>query len=82
MDKQTFDLNVSLSDCLSRLLVGISLIAVTLFIDVAPTWLALLGAYPILTAIIGWDPMYALIEGIHQKLPAMAKSKPKFVLSN
>lgn len=82
MDTQFLDLNITLSDCLSRMLVGISLIIATLLVDAAPSWLALLGAYPILTAMLTWDPVYALIDGLRNKMAIDTKTKLGPVLTH
>jgi hypothetical protein len=53
--------NLSILEVGSRLLLGAILLAVTVFAGELAIWVALFAVYPIMTAIMGWDPVYALI---------------------
>lgn len=45
----------------SRLVLAAVMVgAVKIWPETTPTWLALLSAYPFLTALVSWDPFYAM----------------------
>ena len=82
MDKHFLDLNMTTTDCYNRFIVGMTLIGMTLLVESIPTWLALLGTYPILTGIISWDPLYALMLATGNSLASLVKGKQKPLLTN
>ena len=51
--------NITMYEKGNRILVGIALLASVMLGDMVPVWFALIAIYPIITAIIAWDPMYA-----------------------
>ena len=59
-----------------RFLLGAALIAATLFSDELGdelggemvVWMALLSVYPVVTAFMSWDPVYAIAHGIALKV--------------
>ncbi len=54
-------------DRVARLLLGGLLIGLVMsFAPVVPAWLALLATYPVLTAIMAWDPLYAAADALHR----------------
>ena len=54
--------NITVCGRIERLFVGIALISsVMYFHNVVPTWLALVAIYPVITAIMSWDPIFAAI---------------------
>lgn len=58
--KTFFDENILLVEDIIRLIVGAILIGLVMYgVQVVPVWLALVAVYPIVTAIIAWDPIYA-----------------------
>lgn len=69
MDKSIMDFNMSTYDRINRLVLGsMLLIAIMVATDSIPSWLALMPLYPILTAIIAWDPVYALFNLVRRLL--------------
>ena len=52
---------------ITRFILGAVLIGIVMQIPNAPVWLALVATYPIFTAIIAWDPFYAVFEALRQK---------------
>jgi len=46
-----------------RFLVSLNLIAAVVLL-VLPSWVALIAVYPFTTALIAWDPMYAVIQSL------------------
>lgn len=61
-----------------RFMAGALLLAVIMVSSVVPVWLALLAIYPVMTAIMAWDPVYAVIHalrlngaGSHHKMKAI-----------
>lgn len=63
-----------------RFLLGAALIAATLFSDELGgemvVWMALLSVYPIVTAFMCWDPLYAIAHGIVLKAKEAFPHKP------
>ncbi len=57
--KTIFDANIRLTENIARYFLGALLIGLVMVVPFAPVWLALLAIYPIVTAIISWDPVYA-----------------------
>jgi len=82
MDKNILDLNMSTMDCYNRFLVGVTLIGMTLLVESIPSWLALLGAYPILTGMVSWDPLYALMIVARNSITSLIKGKQKPLLTS
>jgi len=68
MTDSRFD-NVIPLERLIRLAVGGVLIAVIFYPSVTAFWLALLAVYPVMTAIMAWDPLYALMEQAKVQMP-------------
>jgi len=82
MDKHFLDVNMTTTDCYNRFIVGMTLIGMALLVESTPPWLVLVGTYPILTGIISWDPLYALILAIGNAFVSMVKGKQKPLLTN
>ena len=64
-----------------RFLLGAALIAATMFGDKMfgsemLVWMALLSVYPVVTAFMSWDPVYAIAHGIIVKVKAAFPHKP------
>lgn len=57
--KTMFESNIRVSEDIARYLLGALLIASVMVVPFAPVWLALIAIYPIVTAIMFWDPVYA-----------------------
>lgn len=52
------DLNITLVERILRHGVGWAMVLLVLLLPTTPPWLAVVAIYPLLTAIIGWDPFY------------------------
>ena len=63
--KTTLKANVSRPEAISRYLLSAGLIA-AVFIEPnsVPSWVALAACYPAFTALIQWDPVNAMAQGI------------------
>lgn len=68
MFNSPFD-NVSTFERLARMTLGGLLVAAIFYPGVTATWLALLAIYPFTTAIMAWDPLYALIDQVKLHMP-------------
>lgn len=54
--------NITVCGRNERLFVGIALIASVMFFgEVVPAWVTLLAVYPVITAIMLWDPIFAAV---------------------
>ena len=60
--KTFFDTNIRCTEDITRYVLGALLIGLVMSVQLAPVWLALVAIYPIVTAIIAWDPVYAAIR--------------------
>ena len=65
--------NMCLSETVFRLMLGIALLAVTMFDSKAAVWLALLAVYPVISAITAWDPFYAISKMIRWNTKAASQ---------
>lgn len=68
-----FEPNVSTSDSVIRMVFGSALILGVLFLVLAP-WTALFSIYFIHTAIIRYDPLYAVVLKMRDNLHKRSKS--------
>lgn len=56
-----------------RYTLGLVLIELSVFAMQIPLWFVFVANYPIFTAMVQWDPVYALIAVIKQQLIKSAK---------
>jgi len=78
METQTTE-NISGSDRVTRTLVGATLVGLTLVLTLSPAVIAvlcLLAAYPLVTTLIGWDPIVAAANIIDRQIHAVGTTKP------
>jgi len=62
------EVNLNTDEQARRYVVGAAIIAAVLFNPAMPAWLALLGCYPIFTAILQYDPLNSLFHIAFEKL--------------
>ena len=60
--------NLNPTDRLARLILGAVLIAVIFQPGFSHFWVALTSVYPIMTAIMAWDPIYALLAKLRSRI--------------
>jgi hypothetical protein len=60
--------NVKTSEQVIRPIVSIIIATAVLLMPQLPPWLALVAFYPFFTALIGWDPFYAVFNALRHKL--------------
>lgn len=60
--------NLHLTDRLARLTIGIALIAMIFQPGFNHYWVSLVSVYPIMTAIMAWDPIYALTTKVSSRV--------------
>lgn len=73
--------NITLYERVGRVLVGIALLSGAMLNPAIPVWFALLAVYPVISAIMAWDPFYAVmfkmrpwIESLqHSHKPSLAR---------
>jgi len=65
--------NIGPFDRANRIVLGLTSITVAVVFTAMPeaaiSSLVAIGMYAGLTAFIGWDPLYALVKGYHQRTP-------------
>ena len=54
--------NMSSLDRIIRIIVGIALLGVLVFVSGGIRWIGLIGLIPLLTGIVGFCPLYALFK--------------------
>jgi hypothetical protein len=59
----------------ARLLLGVLVLSVIMFSSIVPVWVSLIAVYPVITAIMAWDPVYALIHA-SRRTPSINHHKP------
>lgn len=58
--------NVNTSEKVIRPIFSIVIAVAVLWLPQLPPWLALVAIYPFFTALIGWDPFYAVLSLIRR----------------
>ncbi len=66
MDK-VFSSNISRPEQVLRVLLSFALIATAYTPGFMPYWVALLAAYPAVTALTSWEPFYALVDAVKRR---------------
>ena len=74
-----FEINLNTEEQARRLVIGAMIIGVVLFNPAIPAWLALVGCYPIFTAILQFDPLNSVFKCVIEKV---RKSSGLFVHGN
>ena len=59
--------NVKTPEQVIRPIFSIVIAVAVLLLPQLPPWLALVAIYPFFTALIGWDPFYAVFNTLRQK---------------
>lgn len=62
-----------------RFLFGALLLAVTMVNSIVPVWLALFAIYPVMTAIMAWDPVYAILHVLRLNVASSHHNKMKAI---
>ena len=66
--------NVNTPEQIIRPIFALLIAVAVLLLPQLPPWLALAAIYPFFTALIGWDPFYALFNALRNRQPAQAIS--------
>jgi len=75
-----FSENLTGSDRVVRTLVGVTLVGLILVLSLSSTEIAalcLVAAYPLFTALIGWDPIVAVASMIGKQIDPTEMPAPK-----
>ena len=59
--------NVNTHEQIIRPIISILIAVAVLRLPQIPPWVALLALYPFFTALIGWDPLYAVFNALRSK---------------
>lgn len=59
--------NVNTHEQIIRPIISILIAVAVLRLPQIPPWVALLSVYPFFTALIGWDPFYAVFNALRAK---------------
>ena len=56
------DSNIAYVERVARMGIGFALVSSVMFFgSVVPAWVSLFAVYPVITAIMAWDPIYAAV---------------------
>jgi len=55
------DHNVGTADRIIRIVLGIALLSLVFVLETKARWLGLIGIIPVMTALMGWCPLYTLL---------------------
>jgi hypothetical protein len=64
---QALTSNISTAEQARRYAIGTALILLVLANNAFPAWIALVACYPILTAVIQWDPVNYVFQAVINK---------------
>lgn len=53
--------NVGVADRVARIVVGVALVAFALYGQADYAWIGWIGVVPLLTAALGWCPLYSML---------------------
>ena len=53
--------NVGGFDRVARIIAGLGILSLVLFVDGSARWLGLIGLVPLVTGLVGWCPIYPLL---------------------
>ena len=70
----SFDFNLSQSEVLRRLLLGMGMIGAVLVSPAVPSWIALVACYPVFTAMMQWDPVNVLLQKVADKFSVRSQN--------
>lgn len=73
MFSSPFD-NIKPLERLIRMVLGSLLVAAVFYPGVAAPWLALLAIYPLITATLAWDPIYAMLDQLKLHMPTRTRA--------
>jgi Inner membrane protein YgaP-like, transmembrane domain len=59
--------NVNTPEQVIRPIFSLMIAAAVLLLPQLPPWLALVAIYPFFTALIGWDPFYAVFNALRRR---------------
>lgn len=75
MMNMKLEANVSRSEAIRRYLISAALIgAVLVSPATVPSWIALVACYPAFTALLQWDPVNVMCQGIVNQLSSTARN--------
>lgn len=67
--------NMTTVEMVLRVLLGIALLAGVMSNGLLPIWAALVAVYPVITAMISWDPVYALVASLRAPFAVAPQSR-------
>ena len=61
-----------------RFIIGAIPISIIMLDSEPAAWIALLAVYPVVTAIMAWDPVYAIVNSLIQTIKSSSQKHPSF----
>lgn len=71
--------NIGVLDIIIRLILGAAPISIIMSNNTSAIWIALLAVYPIITAIMAWDPLYAVVNSLISPVKKSSQKNPSIL---
>ncbi|WP_455198784.1 YgaP family membrane protein [Kaarinaea lacus] len=79
MSKTFLDKNMCKVEAGMRFILGAIPLSIIMLNSSSETWIALLAVYPIITAIMAWDPFYAVINSLISIVKKPSQEEPSIL---
>lgn len=73
MSKSFLNKNMCDTEAGTRFILGTVPISIIMLNNDSAAWIALLAVYPIITAIMAWDPIYAIVNSLISSIKTTVK---------
>lgn len=68
--------NMCMAEVGIRLVLGVIPLSIIMLNMKTEAWIALLAIYPIITAIMAWDPLYAAVNSLNSIVKKSSQEEP------
>lgn len=79
MNNLFLEKNIGTAETSIRFSIGAVLLSTTMLSTTSSAWIALLAIYPVITAIMSWDPLYASINNLFAKIRKSPQNAPSIL---
>jgi len=79
MSKSFLSKNMCPTEAGTRYVLGAVPISMIMLNNDSAAWIALLAVYPIITAIMAWDPLYAIVNSLITTDKKPSQKQPSFL---
>lgn len=71
--------NIGVLETSIRFILGAVILSITMLNSFSAAWIGLLAVYPVITAIMSWDPLYAAINSLISTVKKSSQEKPSIL---